>query len=257
MTSTDAMSRTHFPDLAVDPPLTHGEAPVHPLVEASPDPLDPVADPIATEGRAHTAPVDDASILFVCTGNVSRSSFMHLVFRELVTDAGLRDITVQSGGLQAAVGAEPHPEVRSWLQSHSFEHAGFRARQVTPADVSGAAVVLTATRRQRDLVVRMVPSAVTKTFTLLQLNRLLKDIEQGPTGYDREIPDLVRLARRAHAQRGLVPSAGVADDVEDPTGRNHAAFVSAFALIHSSLSALANHLEVHSHPSTSRKGNRK
>lgn len=229
---------------------------MHPWDDVSPTALEGAAD-AATEGMSHAGRVGDASILFVCTGNVSRSTFMHLVFRELVTDAGLRGITVQSGGLQAAVGAEPHPEVRSWLRSHSFEQAGFRARQLTPADISGAALVLTATRRQRDLVARMVPTAVTKSFTLLQLTRLLRDAEHDPTRYDSEIPALVRVAKRAHAQRGLTPSAGVADDIEDPTGRNHAAFVTAFSSIHSSLSELTNYLQVHSHPSTPKKGNTK
>lgn len=203
----------------VDPPLSAlPTGPSHPLPQ-------PIGTPTL------------GTVLFVCTGNVSRSAYMELQFRALCQDAGLENISICSAGTEAATGRAPHEKV---LRRVGMLEEPFQASQLTAEDVAAADLVITATRRQRDSVGLIAPQHRTKLFTLLQLQRLLgDDLTPLPEATGTAA---ARLAQLALSRRGSHPSAGSGDDVADPTGRGGGAFNSAFNILDGALQGLIDGL---------------
>lgn len=165
-------------------------------------------------------------ILTVCTGNICRSPVA-----ERLLQAGLGDtVEVGSAGVRAMVGDPIHPEMVALLEQSGVPADGFAARQVPPADVRAADLVLALTRAHRAQLVQEVPAALRRSFTLLEFARIVAspDLPPVPAGsVGVRLRDLVPLAAR---HRSL---AGVADahDVPDPYGRDSVAYALAFALI--------------------------
>jgi protein-tyrosine-phosphatase len=88
-------------------------------------------------------------LLFVCTGNICRSPMAQAI----AADAARRDgmlVRVASAGTNALEGHEAHSAARDALGPLTAELADHRAQQITRALVAEAALVVTATRRQRD-----------------------------------------------------------------------------------------------------------
>lgn len=196
--------------------------------------------------RLPERPPATGSIMFVCTANVTRSAFMHLALRPLLVEADLERVNVRSAGLQAVEGDDPHPQVRAWLERRGIYLDDFVARRLIFDDVAAADLVITATRRQRDLVVRTEPRSSTKVFTLLQLDRLIGGDPEGTveTPTLRERPTTY-VARLAASRRGLGGGASETDDLADPTGERSAAFTAMFNQVHPVLHNLVAHLKAH------------
>jgi protein-tyrosine phosphatase len=102
------------------------------------------------------------SVLVVCTGNVCRSPFLQLALqREL--DArrpdGAVGITVTSAGTGALAGRPMDERAAAQATARGLDPQTFLARQLTPAMVAGADLVLTATRRHRGEVATLHPRA--------------------------------------------------------------------------------------------------
>lgn len=165
-------------------------------------------------------------ILTVCTGNICRSPVA-----ERLLQAGLGDaVAVGSGGVRAMVGDPIHPEMVALLEQSGVPADGFVARQVAPADVRGADLVLALTRAHRSQLVQLAPAALRRSFTLLEFARIvaspdLPAVPAGPVGV--RLRALVPLAARHRAPAPLPD----ADDVPDPYGRGSADYEQAYALI--------------------------
>lgn len=246
---------------------TNGHLPTTTLVGSPPESigsedLPAVSEP--TSRRVHGSHLESSlgatahlpargTILCVCTANVTRSVFMQFVLRWLLAREGLTDIRVESAGIKAIAGAGPHPQVSAWLDRRAMPHGDFHARRLEADDIASADLVITATRRQRDLVVRMVPSSNSKTFTALQLSRLLGGTPSSADTltHPAAVSTPAVLAQVAASRRGLTRSAGGADDVEDPTGHRASVFVAAFALLQPALAAIVRHLAALNQESTS------
>ena len=118
--------------------------------------------------------------------------------------------------------------------------AAFSARQLTGDLVSGADLVVTATRAQRAVVATLVPRSTRYCFSVLELARLLAMVvDTVPRTSARE---RVRgLAVAAAANRGLAPPpvAPESDDVPDPYGGPVAAYRHASELMAPAVLALA------------------
>lgn len=114
----------------------------------------------------------------------------------------------------------------------------FAARQLTPALVAEADIVLGLTRDHRADAVRLVPSAVRRTFTLLEFARIVATpearVSAGGAGADR----LRELIAVAGPLRGGGPH-GRPDDVPDPYGRDRQAFEEALDLIRGAVTSIA------------------
>ncbi len=176
-------------------------------------------------------------VLVVCTANICRSpAAAALLERYLGTDA----ITVGSAGLEARAGS-PMDDTMAWLVD--VPTGQFTARQVTPAMIQAADLVLVMTREQRSAVVGRVPTAVRRTFTLREFADLAvlaqrsDDRPSGTTPADRLLA-LVAAAPRLRGLRGP----WTADDIEDPYGRGDQANATAAAEIQRAAGDLAGAL---------------
>lgn len=166
------------------------------------------------------------TILAVCTGNICRSP----VLARLLTARTDGTVKVESAGVRARVGEPIALRMSSLLQARGLDSGQFTARQLTPDMIRAATVVITMSRAQRSAVVRAVPEAVRRTFTLLELAHVLSTSPGPRTATDdaarwAKVPELVSLERLNHSawNREL--------DIEDPWGRGDKAFRRAFERI--------------------------
>jgi len=173
-------------------------------------------------------------ILTVCTGNICRSPVA-----ERLLQAGLGDaVTVGSGGVRAMVGDPIHPEMVALLEQSGVPADGFVARQVGPADVRGADLVLALTRAHRSQLVQLAPAALRRSFTLLEFARIvaspdLPGVPAGPVGV--RLSALVPLAARHRLLAGDPDT----HDVPDPYGRDRVAYSLSYALIRDAVDTIA------------------
>lgn len=112
------------------------------------------------------------TILFVCTGNTCRSSMAAALARKYLQERGaLGKWQVTSAGLAAAEGAPPTPEAVDAVAELGADLTGHRARRLTPEMVEQADLILTMTREHNQAVLRQVPQAEGKVYTLKEFAR--------------------------------------------------------------------------------------
>lgn len=156
-------------------------------------------------------------VLVVCTGNIGRSPMMERLLRRDLTAAGLGDLVDVSGaGTWASEGHPMEPFAAQALRERDVDPTGFAARLLQAPLVAGADLIVTATVEHRGDVVSLVPSAVRRTFTLLELARVVDRLPPapGPTPVDpvSRMRDAVAWAAQ---NRGPTASD---DDLADPLG---------------------------------------
>lgn len=180
------------------------------------------------------APVE---VLVVCTANICRSPAAAALLKRSVGGDGIR---VSSAGLEARVGS-PMDNMMARLIGGATEQ--FAARQVTPAMIQDADLVLVMTRDQRSAVVGRVPAAVRRTFTLREFADLAVLVQQSDDRPEGTSPAdrLLALAAAAPRLRGS-RGAGAVDDIEDPYGRGEQANATAAAEIARAVGDLAGTL---------------
>jgi protein-tyrosine phosphatase len=155
-----------------------------------------------------------ARILAVCTGNICRSPAI-----ERLLAARLDGVEVSSAGTYAVVGQPMSVPMAHLVEAAGASARGFTARQLTPALLDGVDLVVTAAREHRAAVVEIAPALVRRTFTLLELARLLTAVPpEGTTTAER----LLAVPAAAARARTLVQPGD--DDVVDPIGRPAAVY---------------------------------
>jgi protein-tyrosine phosphatase len=150
-----------------------------------------------------------AHVLVVCTGNICRSPAI-----ERLLAARVPDVSFASAGTYAVVGHPMSEPMAALVEAAGASAAGFAARRLTAALLSEADLVITATREHRAAVVELAPALVRRTYTLLELARLLTAAPpEGTTTTERlrSVPATAALAR-TRVRPGD-------DDVVDPIGR--------------------------------------
>lgn len=145
-------------------------------------------------------------VLVVCTGNICRSPYVAGSIR-----LHLPALSVASAGTHAARGSSAAPEVTSALADLGAPPPE-PARRVRAGDIRRARLVLTMTQLQRAEVIRLVPTADARTYTLKELARLVSGAPAPKEGEDR----LAVLMDWAH-QRVRSPQ-DHPDDLDDPYG---------------------------------------
>jgi len=172
---------------------------------------------------------EDFTLLVVCTGNICRSPAIERLFRSAFT--GGSGIDVHSAGTGALVGEPIQPPMARLLDRHGVDAGGFAARALAEPMVTGADLVLTATRAHRADVVEQVPAAVRRTFTVREFARLSAEVDPaeldaaaGPEARPAErLAALVPLASRRRVQ---VPAE--LDDIVDPYRRSDDVYQESF-----------------------------
>lgn len=170
-------------------------------------------------------------VLFVCHANLCRSPMAEHLARRLLPGV---PVMFRSAGTHGTPGLAMHPLAAATLAEYGVQSDGFRSRPVDPATLNRAALVLTASRRQRAYCVSAAPATLHRTFTLRQFGRLAAAATPpGPTSPMDLLPTVVSAVARA---RGRVqPAPADADDLPDPVGGTAADFRRCAARIEAAL----------------------
>ncbi|WP_127782111.1 hypothetical protein [Rhodococcus sp. X156] len=152
-------------------------------------------------------------LLFVCTGNICRSPTAERLTQAYAAHHGLPGLTASSAGTRAVAGYTMEPSAAQVLTELGGDPTGFRARQLKPAMVNDADLVVGLSTRHRNRVLEESPRAMRRAFTLRELSALLAV----PSSEAALLP---RLAQ-ARAAR---PPAPDSLDITDPMGQDLATF---------------------------------
>lgn len=153
-------------------------------------------------------------ILVVCTGNICRSP----IAAQLL-DADLDGVSVTSAGVAAAVGSDIASGMKEAIGRAGMSAAPHSARQITETLVTRAGLVLTMDTNQRSQVLRLVPAALKRVYTLREFALICEHLrESGELVWPARSDDewhLLDLAERAGQQRGRFPP-GPGIVIDDP-----------------------------------------
>src|SRR5664279_1590386 len=153
-------------------------------------------------------------ILLVCEANVCRSPMAEYLLRESLADKGAdtHAFELSSAGIHADDGAEIDPRTVEQLTRLSVSPNGFQSHTITAQDLDDADLILTATRAQRSLLLERQPTALRRSFTMLEFAQTAQHVRS-------RRPDVCtpkELVRLTAAARGSVPLREY--DVADPVG---------------------------------------
>ena len=175
-------------------------------------------------------------ILVVCTGNICRSPLtVQLLHDRLPPALSSRDTTgveVTSAGTSAIDGSQmPPAAVREAVRLGIAGAPAHRARLLAPEQIERADLVIAMAREHRDAVVRTVPRASHRTFTLIELTHSLEALATGTAPVP---PDAIGVASITESLRNAVAAADVSRaqsshkdrglDIADPYRRKASAY---------------------------------
>jgi len=98
-------------------------------------------------------------VLFVCSGNVSRSYLAEMLLRHEVETGTLSNISVSSAGLFAFPGNRPDPHMVEYLQKRGIEPEHHEARQMSREDIDWADLILVMEKEQKKIIEDRWPEA--------------------------------------------------------------------------------------------------
>ncbi|GAA4378202.1 hypothetical protein [Nocardioides caricicola] len=116
------------------------------------------------------------TILIACSANVCRSPLASAVLAHAVALEQVdRSVSVVTGGLEAIAGQPACPEIARMAEArglHSRSLVRHEASILTPDEIGAADLVLTADRRARSGVMKRMPFATGRTFTIREAAQL-------------------------------------------------------------------------------------
>lgn len=122
------------------------------------------------------------NILFVCSGNVSRSFMAEMLLRNEIEQLKLDNISISSAGLFAYPGSPPDPKMVDYLLKMGISTKSHEARQIMKDDVDWADLILVMARDHATMMERLWPEAKGK------VELLGKFVSEGQSVVD-DIPD--------------------------------------------------------------------
>jgi protein-tyrosine-phosphatase len=180
--------------------------------------------------------VSPSVVLVVGTRNDSRSPAAERLLRAWLPDV---DVCVVSAGTISLPGAPIDPPTARLLTAAGASAAGHVTRQLTAEMVRTADLILTTTRDERAAVVRLVPAAVRRTFTLREIARLAESLDPAALPDGDLAVRLTALVTAAPQERSsTVPSASTDDDVRDPLGGGGGAYEESFDQVRAAVQAI-------------------
>src|SRR4030042_1484630 len=102
------------------------------------------------------------NILFVCSGNVSRSFLAEALLKIELKSLKVEDVSVTSAGLYAFPGSPPDPQMTAYLSSMGVSFEPHEARQMSKQELDWADLVLVMERRHEADVEKLWPEAKLK-----------------------------------------------------------------------------------------------
>ena len=163
---------------------------------------------------------DDFVVLAICAGNLHRSALADALLRRWATwylpGPLASRVHTMSAGVIAPAGAPMGERVQQIAAALGADGSAHTATRLTEAHVREADLVLTASRRLRDVVLQREPSAVRRTFTIREAGRIAGSLEPARATTVHDLRDAVgRLAD--HRSPGD-------DDITDPEGHGDEAY---------------------------------
>lgn len=173
----------------------------------------------------------------MCTGNICRSPMGEGILSHLLSERGVRGISVESAGVAGWAHSPAMPEAVEALRRSGIDISAHAARHLARAMVESADLVLTMTAEHRADVQAMAPASESRTFSLKEFVALIESLELNPDGDEKErgsphswkdarrseerLREVVERAARLRSERGEVP---VDEDIADPIGLSLHAF---------------------------------
>ena len=152
------------------------------------------------------------TILLVCRANAARTPLATAMLRRRLAQLGAHGITVVSAGTETGPDIALQPEAQRVAAARGLDRAAHVIRGIDERAVQ-ADLIVTMTESLRDQLTRTWPGLLARSFTLMELDRLLVAAE-GP------FAGLSDLAGKAHAVRPVTPAPSAPEDVEDPAGKS-------------------------------------
>ena len=106
------------------------------------------------------------NILFVCSGNVSRSFLAEALLRSELKALKVEEVSVLSAGLYAFPGSPPDPQMTAYLSSMGVSFEPHEARQMSKQELDWADLVLVMERRHEADLEKLWPEAKLKVELL-------------------------------------------------------------------------------------------
>jgi protein arginine phosphatase len=106
------------------------------------------------------------NILFVCTGNVSRSFLAEMLLKNEIRRHGLENIEVTSAGVSAYPGIPGDPEMVNYLSKIGAPVENHEAKPVTKEDVDRADLILVMEKNHSEIITKQWPTVKDKVELL-------------------------------------------------------------------------------------------
>lgn len=106
------------------------------------------------------------NILFICSGNISRSFLAEMLLRDEIAQRGLDGVSVKSAGVLAYPGSPPDPRMVEFLDEQGIAVDDHGSRQLAKVEVDWADVILVMQKEHADMIKEEWPGAETKVGML-------------------------------------------------------------------------------------------
>lgn len=186
------------------------------------------------------------AVLLVCTANVIRSPLAAAMLQRTLNGLSVSaPLEVGSAGVAARPGQPAAPEVVEIAGRVGLDLSPHRAQPVTAELLGRSNLILTMTEAHRAALMRLLPSALPRTFALREFVRLALaggGPDLGGPASTGDAPVLSAIAQQAHRARPLTGPPAVAEDVSDPIGGPISEFERTAALLDELTKAVATQL---------------
>lgn len=185
-----------------------------------------------------TAVANHFDVLLVGATNVGPSLAAERLLRARLGDDSA--VTVTSAGIDVAPDDPIPAHLTELLESEGLAVDAPHPHEVDATMVASADLVLTATRHERSAVVRKVPAAVRRTFTLCELARVATSLGPSALPEGDVAARLSALAQLAPVHRvGTAPPVAEDDDVPDPGATGRRGYEKSFAKVRAAVDGIA------------------
>lgn len=144
-----------------------------------------------SENRVRGSHTGRFTILTVCTANICRSPLIELMLRKQL-DTSVYEVA--SAGVHGFKSRRMDPDAAKQALRFGSDPEYFRSRPITTDMIRVSGLILTATRDHKSSVLGLAPTALRRTFTLLEFEQLIRD---SPAS---SLKGLIALASRNRSQ---------------------------------------------------------